>query len=282
MSQEIIDNIRESYPHVNFPNVYTSPAFYGRREKTMVGDRFAVVGEVKEDEKMEEVFYAFVSGDYKIIPHEEVIAKTQEMVEKLPEYGQPEFSIHMINQGAKMNCLVTFPEVEWEVKPGDPISPRISVKNSYDTNWELSIDFGALQKVCTNGLVAFRSLFKKSGRHKVSLDVDNMMHTLNEGMENYSKQIGMWQNWAVKELATAQYQQIWDELPFGETYRKDLEVLPQVGTGKTIKGMLTEGRVNAWDFHSIVTQFLTHRVESEMVQIEKGERVEHVFGKYLN
>lgn len=251
----------------------------------MVDNKFAVVGNWvdKETQTKEEPFYAFVSSDYKIVHHEEVIAKVQQMTDTVKEYGNPAFDIRLLDRGAKMRCLVTYPEVEWPIKKGnDPVSPRISILNSYDTAWELGISFEALQKVCTNGMMAFRSLFGKSGRHKLNLDVDGMINTLNNGMGNYSRQIGVWQEWANRELEAATFNQIWEELPFGEAYRKELEVLPQTGTGKTIKGMLLEGHVNAWDLHSIVTQFLTHRVESEMVQLDKGEKVERVFGKHLN
>jgi hypothetical protein len=275
---ETIENVQKQFPNVAFPNVYTTPAFYGRKEKTLIENKFAVVGKRGDEEN----FYAFVSSDYKIVRHEEVIAKAQEMVTKTKEYGNPQFDIRLLDEGAKMRCIVTFPEVEWPIKRGnDPVSPRISVLNSYDTVWELGINFEAFQKVCSNGLMAFRSLYGKSGRHKLRLDVDNMLGKLNTGMGEYSKQIGVWQEWANRELEAATFNVLWEELPFGENYRKELEVLPQTGTGKTIKGMLMEGHVNAWDAHSIVTQFLTHKVESELVQLDKGEKVEKVFGKYL-
>jgi len=279
MNIEIIDKVRSEFKGVDFPNVFTTPAFYGRREKKLIEDRFAVIGQNKENS---ENFYAFVSSNYKIVRHEEVVSQVQEMTDQTKEYGKPDFSIRLFGNGAKMRCVVTFPEVEWPIKKGnDPVSPRISVLNSYDTEWELGINFEAFQKVCSNGLMAFRSMFQKSGRHKTRLDVNGMIATLNEGMGNYSKQIGVWQEWANRELEAATFNVLWDELPFGENYRKELEVLPQTKTGKTIKGMLLEGHVNAWDAHSIITQFLTHRVESEMVQLDKGERVEKVFGKYL-
>ena len=71
-------------------------------------------------------------------------------------------------------------------------------------------------------------------------------------------------------------------LPFGPKYSEKILALPQVGSGQTIEKWLTADNLNLWEFNSILTQFITHEIESEMVRVRSGEAVAKVLHKFAD
>lgn len=141
MEKEAIrQEVRERFPHIDFPNVTIQPVMYGRREKTLCQSRVAVAVEGHEP-------FSFVSPDYNLIYHEEVVKSVLDAVESLDAYGIPECNISLPMDGARLRMEVVFPEVNHEVRKGDKINPKIDAFSSYDTGWKLRSKFGAFQVV---------------------------------------------------------------------------------------------------------------------------------------
>lgn len=273
------EKVRGMYPEVPFPTVYSAPLHYGTRNLTKVQDRVAVVGVYQN----EETVYDIVSDQYLIVDHEEVLNRTHSMLKECVEFGEPNIVITLPENGARMNCLITFSNIEHKVN-GDKVMPRLAIRNSYNRKWEFMMKMEAWRKVCSNGLHAWKSILNKRGKHRLCLDVKDMISELKEGMDQFSEQIGLWTKWARKELNESEFAEIWDVLPFGERHREEIKALPEAATKSTLNGMLMSGdkTVNMWDFHSIVTQFLTHEVDSEVVRVDKTEKVGRVFSRFLN
>jgi hypothetical protein len=185
--------------------------------------------------------------------------------------------VSLLNTGALMRTIVTFPDAEYEVRKGEPVNPQANLFNSYDGSKRLLSQFGARELVCKNGLIAFKVRASIGQKHRLNIDVGYITSEITSGMKQFSEQVGLWSQWAKKELKEPEWIEVWDALPFGERYREQLLDTPRTMDRKTIRGMITDGSVNVWDAHSIITQFITHDIDSGNVQIEKTQQVARVF-----
>jgi len=265
--------IQQMFPDTYFPEPKFEPLSFGRRTVFPYSGKKALV-DIKSETPTP---FAIVSDEYKLTKHEEVLDEVLTALKELPEYGEPDIKPKMINGGAKMIVEITFPEVDFEIRPGDKINPKAIIRNSYDLQWKLSMEYGARQLVCSNGLIAYRKKGGSSMLHRQNLSLLEITKALSEGMAEYSEQVGIWKEWAQKQLDSAETEKILEALPFGEKYNEKILSLPQTSTGLTIQEMLEKDELTKWDMYSVVTQFLTHEVESEMVKAEKGEEVAKIF-----
>jgi hypothetical protein len=286
--QDIRADVRERYPTVKFPDVYKEPIWIGRtRDDIEVQkDSVAICGSLQEDQS-DRIRYAYASNQYKIVTHEEAVLSIETALKDMPEFGQPEIVVSLLNTGALMRTRVTFPEAKYEVREGEPVNPQANLFNSYDMSKRLLSQFGARELVCSNGLIAFKVRSSIGQKHRLNIDVGYITSEITSGMQQFSEQVGLWSNWAKKELKEPDWIEVWDALPFGGKknelgeqtgrYREQLLDYPRKLDRKTIRGMLTDGSVNVWDAHSIITQFITHEIESENVQIKTTRDVARIF-----
>lgn len=286
--QDVRADVRERYPETKFPDVYKEPIWIGRQRDDieLQQDSVAICGSYCPDQT-DRIRYAYASNQYKIVTHEEAVLSIETALKDMPEFGQPEIQVSLLNTGALMRTIVTFPEAKYEVRDGEPVNPQTNLFNSYDLSKRLLSQFGARELVCLNGLIAFKVRASIGQKHRLNIDVGYITSEITSGMAQFSEQVGLWSSWAKKELKEPEWIKVWDALPFGgkknklgeETgrYREQLLDYPRKLDRKTIRGMLTDGSVNVWDAHSIVTQFISHEIDSENVQIEKTREVARVF-----
>jgi hypothetical protein len=268
---------QELFPETVFPKVSRRPLYFGSRsEKVLVPGRRALV-DIATD-----IVFGIASDEYKLVHHESVIAKVAEAVGNLPEFGTPCWNLRLPAAGAKMVLEVKFPEVKYEVRVGDIINPKISVRQSYDLQWKMRSDFGAYRVVCSNGLTIGEKVFTYVNRHISTLDVGLMVEGIQTGMERFSENIGLWKKWADKKVLPSAYDTIWEELPFSPTEREKMEALPEADTKLLLPDALHKEVLTVWDFHNVVTQFVSHNLESEVRLAEIGPTIARVFLKHGN
>jgi len=291
--QAVQKDVRERYPYVKFPNVYKQPAWKGRTKEnlTLIKDRTWICGSWAEDQS-DEIEYANASNQYKIVTHEDAVIRIETALKDMPEFGLPNIRIGLLNEGALLRARVVFPDAKYEVREKEPVNPMANLYNSYDMSTRLLSQFGAEELVCTNGLVAFKVRSSIGQKHRLNIDTDYIVSEISAGMKQFSDQVGLWQHWAKKELKQPEWIEVWDALPFGGTtnelgeqtgrHREELLDYPRKLDRKTIRGMLKDGRVNAWDAHSIITQFISHEIDSENVQIDKTKKVAKAFHQHVH
>jgi hypothetical protein len=289
--QEIKKEMRSEFPDVPFPDVYREGVWIGsdRNDIERKQEWQAICGSFTED-RSDRVDYCIATEEYKILPHEVAAHELrQEIRTQVREYGEPAFDIRMHPDSAVMELVVTFPECDMLIQEGDAVNPQIKLFNSYDKSKRLSTAFGALQQICSNGLMAFRVMKTLGQKHRQNLDVSYIVGELTKGMAKYSDQVGLWKQWAQKELTSSEWDTLWTALPFGDAeekedgrerrgYRKQILDLPQTSTGVTIRGLLeSKTPINMWTAHSIITQFITHEVPSTERQLMYGREVARAF-----
>jgi hypothetical protein len=280
--QEIIAEVRERYPNAKFPHVYTSPVYWGRNGREKINNRWAVIGVVDE----EYIPYDVVSEEYLLLPHEIALYHFEEKLAQLDGFGKPKIMLEFYNRGARFRARADFPKAkftieEGRVEKGKSVSPRADLWNSNDRSKLFRLEFGANELVCSNGLVAYKVKQAISQKHRQSLNVESTMETLVEGMQGFANQVGTWKDWARMNFEKAEAETLFEALPFGERHREKILALPQVGTGETLESWMNKGKINVWNMHSIITQFLTHEIKSEMVRVEKNSKVAEKFHRHM-
>ncbi len=268
--------VRERYEDLVFPDISLEPVWYGKRPDTKVDGAFAIV------DQNEGTFFNFCSDQYQVVPYEDVISLIEEVTSDLPEFGKPTIVPHIFADGGKMKVKATFQDIEYEIKKGDIVNPKIEVYTSYDLGWKLRSLFGAYRLVCTNGLTVGKLFSKFAKRHMLSLNPEDMKLSIQGGMGIFSEQIGLWKKWAELQIVEELYDGIWKELPMSDGEKVKIEKLPEAGTQLLLPNALEQNQLTAWGFYSVVTQFVTHEIKSDIRREEIGPRVTQAFEKVLH
>lgn len=271
--------VRNFLPTVEFPEISIQNLYFG--EGNIHPTKKALVGNFHGNSHI----YSEPSGRYKLLHHEEVIANTIEFVESSnlkDMYGNPVFEPKMWKDGSAMKLNITFHDNPLEIptpKGKVKVAPRISLINSYDLTKKLQILFEALQLVCSNGMVAYRAIEGNKKRHMVGLDLQKQLNLIRPGIENYPAQIEYWGKLSTTYLTAPEFEDFIALLPFGQRNVDSLVHLDIIGTGGTLYQQYRNGRINAWEAHNAVTQFLTHEIKSDEVRLLKSMAVEEIFMK---
>lgn len=257
--EEIKVQVREKYPSVEFPNVYSDALWRGINSRTKVEDRQAIVM-VGQDGT--ESVATISSLDYMIIPHEWAIWRFEEVLKESPQYGEPKIELHLYSEGAKMVVNTTFPEVTKNIGD-DKLNPRAGIKNSYDMSTEWETFFGAMVLRCTNGLMMFKKLSNGGGKHRMSLDLKANIAQIQQGMEKLEQQYGIWENWLNIELSKSQTMEMLEGSPFSDAQVDKILQLPELGQHESLSLRFEkEMKVSKWFVNSIATQYMEHEMEN--------------------
>lgn len=256
--------IRNRYPRVEFPDPVLEPLWFGRRPNTLLVGKKAIF-----DNNSKEVF-GICSDQYKVLHYEDVIGMVEGAVKEIKGFGKIEVCPSMLSGGGRMKLGLKFPEAQHLVRVKDAVVPKIEVFTSYDLAWKLRGRFGAFQLRCTNGCGTWKQFKQFARKHLQNLNILDLKETITEGLELFGFQVESWRKWANTQITGKMYDGIWDELPFSAKEREKIEALPQIGynEGMNIPDALKKKTLTVWDFNSILTQYTTHEVKSELRRID--------------
>jgi hypothetical protein len=268
-TREVQNEIRSLYPDIVWPEPVLEPVFYGRFDKTQVDNRKLVLDTNTGAQ------FDIVSDQYELIPHE---VATHNLLKALPiEFGKPALKFCMWQDGARFRLEATFPELgQFEVKKGDPVAPRVAQMNSLDRSTFYGTEFGAVELVCTNGLVAYKQRSNTQRRHVFGAeDLSHLTASLSKEIENFSDQMDIWKQWNQLQIGTIEELQLGlGELPFSENEVTKLLELPLINhEGKSLKGLVKEGASTVWALNSAATQYAAHEVHSDQRQFDLERKV---------
>lgn len=289
--EEAKERVAELMGDIAFPDPVMQPIWFGRRPTQMIAGKNAIIDqrivrmnkELDAEHQLDPVF-GICSDNYQLVYHEQVICDVLRATEKLPELGTPVIEPIFIDDGRKAKFHFLFPDVKYEVAIGTPyqsaLAPQFLALNSYDLGWEFSVKAMARQQVCSNGMFALKAMGHVRGRHNQSLDVGNLVDQIEQTIEGFSEQIGLWNDWSQKMLTAPEFAELVEALPFGGKYSEQILQLPIIGEGKSLNEKIDGKGVTLWDVHNAVTQFVEHEIGSEVVKLDKGEVSEHIFERF--
>lgn len=263
---------------ITFPKVAETNVSFGKSVFTRnMADRYKAIVNPEDGH-----LYGIVGRDYKVIPHAESFALVEEALKEMPEYGTPDVSAKFINNGSRMICDVKFPEAPVMVGTNnDMLDPKITVFNSYDGSWRYQLAFGAFRLVCTNGLIIGERVLQVNKKHTKNFNVFYILDTLKKGMENFSNQKKIWDTWYDKQISLAEAQKKIEEIEFGKKEQEAINKEVEISSGLML---MARGQqfVNLWQFYCLLTQIVTHFVQSEMRRRELSFRVAKAFQTYAH
>lgn len=267
--REVQLEIRDQFPDIPWPEPVLEPVFYGRFDKTPVYNRKLILDTNTGAQ------FDIVSNRYELIPHE---VATYNLLKSLPEeFGEPKLQFKMWQEGARFRLEATFPDLEkFEVKPGDPVEPRIAQMNSLDRSTFYGTEFGAKELVCSNGLVAYRPRSESQRKHIFGAeDLGILAENLKKEVDNFSDQMDIWQQWAQMQIGTVEEVELkLGKMPFSEKEVSKLLELPLMNyENASLKGLIDKGEATLWTLNSATTQFAAHEVNSDQRQYDLERKI---------
>lgn len=274
--QDMVNEIREKYPEVDFPTARKEPLWYGRRDRKLVGDKVGIIIDYKGEEHLSYV----ASDEYKIAPYEKIIWETERAMSKLEEYGKPTVGIEILQDGRKLLCKMSFNECDpIEIREGQTIKPNITIKSSHDGMWEFGTTAGAVVLVCTNGLTVGKVAYHNKQKHLTGLSISEIAENLHKDMLAFADETGIWKNWADRQLTAPEWEDVQEKLPFGKRQLPEVLALPMEGVGYSLSQSMEGGALpNLWDVAMASTQYLRD-VNSTIVRVNKTEDVMNLLHK---
>jgi len=255
--QDERQEIRDRYPQVSFPDPVIEPIWWGRRHQNLVSGMKAIV-----DQKTGRVFNV-CSEQYKIVHYEDVIYMAEEVVATLHGYGQIVLHPYLYADGGKMKLTLKFPEAQHLINR-DAIVPKMDIFTSLDLSYKLLGKFGAFVLRCTNGMGVWKHFRQFARKHLLNLNLSDLKQTITEGLSIFGFQVDVWKKWTEQVIDLKEYNEIWQFLPFSGSEKERIEFLPEISTGRTISESLKGKDLTLWSLNSILTQFVTHEVKSEL------------------
>lgn len=271
-SVEKRQEIREMYPDVYFPRPVLEPMWYGRRPNHRVDDTKALV------DQNNGTVLSIVSDQYKIVRYEDVLCMVSDITSKIDGYGKIELVPRSFADGGRFKVQLKFPEMQLTVRKLDNIIPKLEVFSSLDFKYKLMGRFGAFRLACTNGMGVWE-LFKQFARkHLVSLQLDDLQTTIEEGLAGFNQQVLEWKQWSETVIPMSIYNGVWENLPFSAHEKEKIEVLPEVSSKLTLKSAMEQKSLTFWDFNNVLTQFSSHNLRSEVRSIDLEPEIAKVMG----
>lgn len=259
--EEIIAEVREKYPSVQFPEPVLEPMWYGRKTPIRITGHKAIV------DKNTGVVFSYVTDSYRLVRYEETVALAEAAL-KGTGFDQFKLCPNFLSDGGKLKLSMKFDGTEINIASGDAIIPKVDIFSSYDTKWKLSGMFGAFRLKCKNGMGVWKAFKKFSRKHLYTLDMAELSETITTGMSYYVEQQKMWEDWPKLQVSQDLYESLWEFLPFSTAEKTKIEALPEVGTKLTIPEMMGTNNLSMWGLNNIFTQFATHGIQSELRKVE--------------
>lgn len=258
------------------PVVEERELFYGPGEKDG-HKRFEIEGQKALIDPRTGRVFSLVTNDYRLIRHEDVIEMAEAVTAQMPEYGEPERKVWMPQDGAKMRLEYVFPEAAVTVKAGDDIAPRFGIFNSYDGSWALRGIFGAFRLICANGMTVGSKLVEYRREHHQPMNgTDDLRDMVMRGMALMNGQKEIWKGWLDRTTTSREYEDIVHGLKLTKTQTEELRAEVEVGSEVRLEEQKLTA-ISYWAFYNIVTQYITHKVKSQIKQQRLMGRVQRLF-----
>lgn len=280
--ENITAEVRERFPDVDWPDVYTDALWVGNGAETLVESHVGVVVAVGDTKRV----VNFVTKQYKLLPHEVAMHSLLKEIETnwTPKWGKPEYEVTLYDSGAKSRMIARFPEMTMDKKAmrvgKDLVEPWVGFKNSYDSQWIFSGTGGGRVLRCSNGMMGTKTLMHFRKKHRKDLFMEDMVEKLSTAMNTIEQEHEMWKMWAKLQIEKAQAEEILEALPISEKQTETILALPEVGTGITLESLFNAGKpVTAWTMNSVLTQWLTHEVKDSSGRHEREEEFAFVLAR---
>ncbi len=113
-------------------------------------------------------------------------------------------------------------------------------------------------------------------RHLQSLRIKKLGESISEGMDIFLDQTQQWAKWSKTQITKDIYDHLWEDLPFSQTEKGKIESLPEMGSRLLLPDALQRETLDMWMMNSVLTQYTTHEVKSELRKLELEPKIAQV------
>lgn len=125
---------------------------------------------------------------YKVVTHAEIVGEARKALRELG-LKAPKETTFLQQNGGRMFHQFDFPKEGIEPIPGDFITMRMTLVNSYDLSRPIGFEIGGLRQVCTNGLIAFRKAFFEMRKHSGGFDMEETLNKMKQAVDVFRIQM---------------------------------------------------------------------------------------------
>jgi hypothetical protein len=233
----------------------TSPIINLENTDTFLPNGYKAI--VREDTNQ---VISIVKDTYKIVTNSDLI---DALLRQLATCGQS-FKIdpsHSFVSNERMRLQITFPELRLRDRESD-IALSAFIHNSYNLSEGIRFNFGAIRKICQNGMVFGKILSKYYSRHTSGFSFENLGEKLAEAREYFPE--------------------IQERINRLEILRVDEQLVENVST-KISKRLAEQaiaeeeiGRISQWKLLNRLTNHISHEMEPRL-QAKYQDNVSKVF-----
>jgi len=274
-------NIISRPPHitgVDFPRVEEKPLHYTVNE-------YGINKTIKVDGSRALInpdtgnMYSIVSDRYQTIPYRDSLEMVEDAIQNNSEFGTFERTVDFMQGGGRMLAKYRFTDHLIPIgDDNDLVNPEIYVRRSYDTTWGFVLLFGAFRWVCSNGLVVGEKVLNYKHKHTTGLNQNSLLEDLKGSMDKFAVQADIWRTWLDRMTTPNDYERVMGTLEFGKNHTEAIEREVEVSSNVTMEDVRTK-TLSYWLFFNVLSQYITHKVESPVRREYFFDRMRSAFRK---
>lgn len=200
---------------------------------------------------------SIVSSDYQLFKNEEVLRPLKKILKDNQNVNIKK--VWTAQNGASSFIELDFPKQIRELKKGDVVSNRMIIMNSYNRLKKLSVMFGLIRLVCTNGMVSGRKVFSLSSKHTKNANFESPIENISKHFVINDKTINIYQQYIDTIIEEEKREEILDriiqKIHLPQKY-SDSVLLKAKDSIKTY-----------WDLYNIFTEVISHEITKPISQL---------------
>ena len=189
-------------------------------------------------------------------------------------------TVYLAKGGARMYARYDFRDKVLEVpKIGDKIGLRLTVNNSFGGSSPVTLSFGTLRLVCTNGMARMNDEFNLSQRHNLGISIDAMKTSLDVILARHSDIVKVFGDMAEIEIPQVKGNQIIAGLVKRNVLSE--RVADRIGEVWANPIHAEDRGRNLFNLYNAATQYLSHEFEDKHFESAQkiGGRVGNAFNE---
>lgn len=204
-----------------------------------------------------------VTDRYKLVTHLEAFRPVAAALKEAGIKVEKELSGLCMNGGYATYTWIL--EEGGKVAKGDDIQWTVQVRNSYNYESTLSLDFGAYRLVCDNGLRVPMFSTKKGGKHLTHLDVEGTVAEVKKFLAEAKAALETYKDWSKQDLDRDTVEDLLKRTP--DLAKKAQEAI--------LEKLDTEKKVTVWTAYNAFTYYITHQLETQADRLEIAQDEHH-------
>lgn len=226
-----------------------------------------------------------VGSEYTIAQNEHLRAQLQAAFEHCLDYGVinnrnflkgATLKETTSRNGAFSKMTFSFPQAAARIRqvrqafsqtmPNDTeLNFQVSIVNTFDGSKPVMAYTGAIDLICTNGMMGLSIDQFSKRKHTAGLDLGYLVPMLEQGIRDYQERVGIWQLWAERKLTPEQAESTLKANGVAARLTKNL--MEQYEQEARDRGQ------TVWAFYSALTYYASHNKDSFTVRNTGADNV---------